>query len=904
MTEHEARSMMYLKIPVNIFFPSNCECIRWERQVFTNAKDFFKQVKHLGSIHSTTQILNGTLLTQLQNGRTITATNASVLTSCEEELASLHQFISILHADYLLKHGYSFPPTQKLDNRDRSILNTRIRVFQAQPLICNANLETTNSRIELVSDNDVRSSEGLPFWPWSITMEQDDAGNLQGTNCVCSTFVFEIKVSLRDCCVTHNRFSDSLHSNFSPSHGLELSSRIPFNNFLLLAEKIKALRVDITGMNTTFRDVFEKISSSEREKASCIHYNSQLLQEFRQVGPRLRNQHVNNINKVLSLIDTPADNISDTLQTVCRILPIPLFRHQQQALQQMLNMESRDLEDLFFMDLPCTRHRFSPQLNYFKILKDHPMQPINFSGGFLCDHTGLGKTLTCLSLAMITAAKGPTLVVTTLSILAHWKSELSKLSGASLANVSVCEDNTENAFCFHTYYGQSRQRNPDILARNTVVLTTYNTLNRDYYDSQHTQLVRRKTYPLHDIDFYRVICDESHKINTANCAVISALKKKVVWCVSATPLGDGTECDAMRMQLGLFNPGFGTTPTTWKHIMETEGQASTSYLNPSNIVVPHRLVSILKRVCVRNTEETIEQTLLPQIRTTTLECRPPSNYREVSQTTTQLIQRDSRNGIRAQKHFNALRRYLTSSNTEIPRQQLPPLIEEQNVQLPDDICAICLEEFETPVMLPCRHFCCFSCVQQIQVVGRTTQKKCPHCRQLFHQNELRLIEPYESTEPTNQVSGKISVLKTFLEQSAHQKILVFTEFKTNYLMVSQICTELNRGLYSLDGSMTSSKRAKYIKEFDEKNEKLVFFLTSRTSSTGINLQSASCIVFLEPFLLKSTQKQAIGRIQRIGQKAREVEVVHLITTNTFEQNLKNTTENWRPSVQNILDVLL
>ena len=95
-----------------------------------------------------------------------------------------------------------------------------------------------------------------------------------------------------------------------------------------------------------------------------------------------------------------------------------------------------------------------------------------------------------------------------------------------------------------------------------------------------------------------------------------------------------------------------------------------------------------------------------------------------------------------------------------------------------------------------------------------------------------------------------------------------------------------------------------MKEFDEKNEKLVFFLTSRTSSTGINLQSASCIVFLEPFLLKSTQKQAIGRIQRIGQEAREVEIVHLITTNTFEQNLMNTTENWRPNIQNILDVLL
>lgn len=104
--------------------------------------------------------------------------------------------------------------------------------------------------------------------------------------------------------------------------------------------------------------------------------------------------------------------------------------------------------------------------------------------------------------------------------------------------------------------------------------------------------------------------------------------------------------------------------------------------------------------------------------------------------------------------------------------------------------------------------------------------------------------------------------------------------------------------------MTSSKRVKYIKEFAEKTEKSVLFLISGTSSTGINLQSVSFIVFLEPFLLKSTQKQAIGRIQRIEQQAQEVELVYFITTNPFEQNLMNTKENWRLSISNISDVLL
>ena len=44
-------------------------------------------------------------------------------------------------------------------------------------------------------------------------------------------------------------------------------------------------------------------------------------------------------------------------------------------------------------------------------------------------------------------------------------------------------------------------------------------------------------------------------------------------------------------------------------------------------------------------------------------------------------------------------------------------------------CAICLEETITnPVILPCGHAFCFSCVGQYQQSSNSKEKLCPYCR--------------------------------------------------------------------------------------------------------------------------------------------------------------------------------
>ena len=43
-------------------------------------------------------------------------------------------------------------------------------------------------------------------------------------------------------------------------------------------------------------------------------------------------------------------------------------------------------------------------------------------------------------------------------------------------------------------------------------------------------------------------------------------------------------------------------------------------------------------------------------------------------------------------------------------------------------CAICLEETITnPVILPCGHAFCFSCVGQYQFSSNSKEKLCPYC---------------------------------------------------------------------------------------------------------------------------------------------------------------------------------
>ena len=91
----------------------------------------------------------------------------------------------------------------------------------------------------------------------------------------------------------------------------------------------------------------------------------------------------------------------------------------------------------------------------------------------------------------------------------------------------------------------------------------------------------------------------------------------------------------------------------------------------------------------------------------------------------------------------------------------------------------------------------------------------------------------------------------------------------------------------IDGSMPIKKRGKAINDFQTKDDIKLFLLTTKSSNTGITLTSASEIIFLEPCINKSKYIQAIGRINRLGQTKKSLNVYTLVTENSIEPHIDN-----------------
>ncbi|KAF1775603.1 P-loop containing nucleoside triphosphate hydrolase [Phytophthora cactorum] len=212
-------------------------------------------------------------------------------------------------------------------------------------------------------------------------------------------------------------------------------------------------------------------------------------------------------------------------------------------------------------------------------------------GGVLADEMGLGKTVCCLALiceslrqaraadaqarsktgSTVPRLTPPSLIVTPLSILSQWEQEI-----RAKTNLSVV-----------TYQGATRKsfRSATQFMGADIVLSTYDTLrlleckvrDKDSDDDdgqgngdgtaedgwhQVPRLTPQSkksvvTSKLHQLQWFRVILDESHLIANAGCARARAafsLGSQRRWCVTGTPIQNGTADLAALLQfVGLGN---------------------------------------------------------------------------------------------------------------------------------------------------------------------------------------------------------------------------------------------------------------------------------------------------------------------------------------------------------------
>jgi SNF2 family DNA or RNA helicase len=66
----------------------------------------------------------------------------------------------------------------------------------------------------------------------------------------------------------------------------------------------------------------------------------------------------------------------------------------------------------------------------------------------------------------------------------------------------------------------------------------------------------------------------------------------------------------------------------------------------------------------------------------------------------------------------------------------------------------------------------------------------------------------------------------------------------------------------LNGKTTLIKRKKYLKQFQEDEEKKVFLLSLKACGEGLNLTSANNLILVDPWWNPAVEDQAIMRVYR------------------------------------------
>ncbi|KAI9928355.1 hypothetical protein MW887_002393 [Aspergillus wentii] len=156
-----------------------------------------------------------------------------------------------------------------------------------------------------------------------------------------------------------------------------------------------------------------------------------------------------------------------------------------------------------------------------------------------------------------------------------------------------------------------------------------------------------------------------------------------------------------------------------------------------------------------------------------------------------------------------------------------------------------------------------------------------------------LPDPYEPGDHIAINSGKFVVLQKLVEQFVFmdkKKVIIFSGFD----QALNICEDLfftlkENGLrfeyVRLDGKTSRAWRNLNIHLFNSDERYRIFLISTRAGGEGINLTSASTVVFLDEDWNPQAMRQAEARVHRIGQ-TQPVTVFRLYSRGTVEEQIR------------------
>lgn len=161
-------------------------------------------------------------------------------------------------------------------------------------------------------------------------------------------------------------------------------------------------------------------------------------------------------------------------------------------------------------------------------------------------------------------------------------------------------------------------------------------------------------------------------------------------------------------------------------------------------------------------------------------------------------------------------------------------------------------------------------------------------------------------DPTTNFSPKLIELKDVLLEKLdlpnnERKVIIFSEWTKMNHIIGKFLLENKITFIELNGKVPIKKRQALIKEF-ESNENIQVFLSTEAGGTGLNLQVADTVINFELPWNPAKKNQRIGRIDRLGQKNKNLTVINFISKDSIEMKIASGLKVKQNLFDNVLNI--
>ncbi|XP_051163895.1 transcription termination factor 2 isoform X2 [Leptopilina boulardi] len=587
-----------------------------------------------------------------------------------------------------------------------------------------------------------------------------------------------------------------------------------------------------------------------------------------------------------------------------KALTVERIEHLQQSLNRCPeeNEEAENPRGLKTKLMPHQKHALA-----WMLWREKERPP----GGLLADDMGLGKTLTMISLIVATKdeshsdysesdddegdkwsnnkkfgrPKGGTLVICPASLLEQWQNEVSTRCKRGVLLVEL-------------YHGQKREIVAKRLARNDMVITTYQLVSSEF---------KKSSSILFKIRWKRIILDEAHVIRNHSGKISEAtcnLSARSRWALTGTPI-QNKEQDLYALLKFLRVTPFNDLQV-WKR-----------WVDNKNATGLKRLSTVTKTLMLRRTKQeliakgSLEE--LPEKFVNTISIELDNDETKIYQLVLAysrslfaqfLTQRAEKNHL---MELNAGKFDKLAYMNNIPDSQFVAAQKQLFGHRGEEVKS----HHILVLILRLRQLCCHPGLikemlskDEAETNGMVNDNDDNELANITAQiNNMTLIEDEENEENSDdqifssknpifnfdRKSSKIAaIIETVKEISRkREKMIIVSQWTGMLEIIGEHLSAIDINQWEMfSGSVPVKKRQGIIDRFNDPDDSLEILLLSLTAGgVGLNLVGGNNILLVDIHWNPQLESQAQDRVYRFGQK-KNVHIYKFLCKDTIEQRVK------------------